>query len=153
MPEEISKDTMLERGEFIANGYKFTVKPIYLGEETDFLNDVPYTLYPSKKDDTELTEKDLSRYAIYLFNGSKENNNSKKKNIFSKIIDFFKKKIDKNQLYYAGNESVLGLVKWIEKKVYYKGKNIKFYDLERKYKLSKSEIVKLFGYFQDLSGF
>lgn len=146
--------TMLERGIFEANGYKFTVKPIFLGEETEYLSDVSYALYPRAKEGEELTDKDLSHYAIMLFrkeNG--KNENLEHLGLFERFKRWFAKTFIKNYEYYSDNPSVLGLVKWIERKVFYKGKPIKFYELERKFKLNKAEIVKLFGYFQDLSGF
>lgn len=145
-------DAMLERGIFIANGYKFVVKPIYLGEETEYMLDVPYFIYPQPKDNEEITDKDLNRYAMMLFQKSK-NPKNQKIGLFERFKRWFAKTFKKNYEYYSDNPSVLGLVKWIERKVYYKGKNIKFYDLERKFGLTKSEIMELFGYFQDLSGF
>lgn len=154
MDNENGMETMLERGVFVANGYKFTVKPIYLGEETEYLSDVSYALYPRTKEGQEITDKDLSHYAMMLFR--KENGiNAEKERIglFERFKRWFAKTFKHNYEYYSDNPSVLGLVKWIEKKVSYKGRSIKFYDLERKYGLTKSEIVKLFGYFQDLSGF
>lgn len=146
-------ETMLERGIFVANGYKFVVKPIYLGEESEYLSDVSYALYPHTKDGQELTDKDLSRYAIALFQLNPSDNENEQLGLFGKIKRWLVKAFSKDYRFYSYNPSILGLVKWIEKKVYYKGKRIKFYQLERKFGLSKSEIVKLFGYFQELSGF
>lgn len=147
-------ETMLERGTFIANGYKFTVKPVFLGEESQYLEDVAYALYPRTKDGKDPTEKDLSHYAMMLFREADRNDEeSERIGLFERFKRWFAKTFIKNYEYYSDNPSVLGLVKWIERKVFYKGKHIKFYDLERKYGLTKSEIVKLFGYFQDLSGF
>ena len=146
--------TMLERGIFEANGHKFTVKPIFLGEETEYLSDVAYALYPRAKEGEELTDKDLSHYAIMLFRKpSSEVDHPERFGIFERFKRWFAKTFIKNYEYYSDNPSVLGLVKWIERKVFYKGKPIKFYELERKFGLNKAEIVKLFGYFQDLSGF
>lgn len=152
--EDNGYQTMLERGIFEANGHKFTVKPIFLGEETEYLSDVSYALYPRTKDGQEPTDKDLSHYAIMLFRKD-DSANDKPEHIglFERFKRWFTKTFVKNYEYYSDNPSVLGLVKWIERKVYYNGKKVKFYDLERKYGLNKSEIVKLFGYFQDLSGF
>ena len=148
------KFTMLERGIFMANGYKFVVKPIFLGEETEYLSDVSYALYPHAKDGQEVSEKDLSHYAIMLFRKDFGNDNKAEKlGLFEKFKRWFAKTFIKNYEYYSDNPSVLGLVKWIERKVYYKGRKIRFYDLERKFGLTTSEIVELFGYFQDLSGF
>lgn len=147
-------ETMLERGTFEANGYKFTVKPIFLGEESEYLDDVAYALYPRAKEGEEITDKDLSHYAMMLFREVPGKNDKHERiGLFERFKRWFAKTFIKNYEYYSDNPSVLGLVKWIERKVFYKGKRIRFYDLERKYGLTKSEIVKLFGYFQDLSGF
>ena len=147
-------ETMLERGTFEANGYKFTVKPIFLGEESEYLEDVAYALYPRAKEGEEITDKDLSHYAMMLFREvNSKNDKHERVGLFERFKRWFSKTFIKNYEYYSDNPSVLGLVKWIERKVYYKNKRIKFYELERKFGLTKAEIVKLFGYFQDLSGF
>lgn len=147
-------ETMLERGTFEANGYKFTVKPIFLGEEAEYLDDVAYALYPRAKEGEEITDKDLSHYAMMLFREvNSKNNKHERVGLLERFKRWFAKTFIKNYEYYSDNPSVLGLVKWIERKVYYKNKRIKFYELERKFGLTKAEIVKLFGYFQDLSGF
>lgn len=147
-------ETMLERGTFEANGYKFIVKPIFLGEEAEYLDDVAYALYPRAKEGEEITDKDLSHYAMMLFREvNSKNNKHERVGLFERFKRWFAKTFIKNYEYYSDNPSVLGLVKWIERKVYYKNKRIKFYELERKFGLTKAEIVKLFGYFQDLSGF
>lgn len=147
--KDIGESKMLERGEFVANGYKFKVKPIYLGEESDYLDDVTYVLYPRRKDGEEITDKDLSIYAMGLFKAD----NQQALGFFQKLKRWFVKTFIHNHEYYSDNPNVVGLVKWIEKKVYYKNRPIHFYDLERKFGLSKAEIVKLLGYFQELSGF
>lgn len=151
-------DTILERGEIVLNGYKFTVKPVYFGEESEYLQDVPIPIYPQAKEKSEITDKDLSRFGIMLFIQDMENADGKKLKkklgLFQRIKRWWTKKFVHDYRYYSDNPSILGLVKWIERKVYYKGHPIRFYDLERKFHLSKSEIVKLFGFFQDnVSGF
>lgn len=148
-------DTMMERGEIILNGYKFVVKPIYLGEEHDYLEDVSYSLYPRVKEEQEPTQKDLSRYAIFLFSQFDRDNEKStvRKGLFSIIKKWFVRRFIHNYRYYSDNTNIVNLVKWIEKKVYYKKKPIKFYDLERKFGLNKAEILELFQYFQELSGF
>lgn len=147
-------DTMLERGEIILNGYKFVVKPLYLKEEPYFFEDVPISIYPKPKEGQELTDKDLSHFAIALFSIDHDSSKEKPKQGFiERIKRWYIKHFVKDYRYYSDNPSVLGLVKWIEQKVYYKGRLVRFYDLERKFNLSKSEIVKLFGFFQEISGF
>lgn len=153
MENENGHDYMLERGVFEANGYKFVVTPVYLGEETDYMMDVSYALYPHTKEGEELTDKDLSRYAIALFRFNPDEIQPEKLGLFGKIKLMLVKAFNKDYRYYSYNPSILGLIKWVEKKVYYKGRRIKFYQLERKFGLNKSEIIKLLGYFQELSGF
>lgn len=151
--EDRTKDTVLERGEIVLNGYKFTVKPIYFMEEAQYLEDVPIPLYPNQKEVETLTEKDKSRFAITVFMRDSLTQDNKTQNVFKRIVQKIRKFLFKDYRYYSENKSVLGIVKWIERKVYYKGRQVRFYDLERKFKLNKSEIVDLFGFFQDLSGF
>lgn len=148
-------DTVLERGEIVLNGYKFVVKPVYYGEELDYLEDVPFSIYPKSKEDRELTDKELGHFGIALFSQDNLSDESSNKiGLFQRLKRWYRKHFTKDYRYYSDNPSVIGLVKWIERKVYYKGRPIRFYDLERKYNLSKSEIVKLFGFFQnDVSGF
>lgn len=145
-------ETMLERGEIILNGHKFTVKPIYLGEESDYLEDVRYSLYP-RTEEKEPTQKDLSRWAIFLFGNFEDDENLVPHGLFGKIKLWFYKRFTRDYRYYSDRPSAARLAKWIERKVYYKKKPIKFYDLERKYGLNKSEIVELFRFFQESSGF
>jgi hypothetical protein len=137
----------------VLNGYKFVVHPIFLGEEDEFREDVPYLLYPRRKDGQEPTEKDLGWFAIGLFKRNKSKDNGDKIGIVQRIKKWVAKHILKNSEFYSDDPEIVGLVKWIERKVYYKGKRVRFYDLERKYKLNKSEITKLFGFLQEISGF
>ncbi len=151
---ENSEEIMLERGKFTANGYTFTVKPIYLGEEDEYKEDVKFALYPRTNEKKEYTDKELNQYAILLF--SKNNGfsvSTAPTGLFGKLKLCLVKTFCKNYQYYSDNPAIVGVIKWIEKKVYYKNKRIKFYQLERKYGLSKAEIIKLFGYFEYLSGF
>ncbi len=148
-------ETMLERGEIILNNHKFVVQPIFLGEEQAYLEDVSYSLYPRSQENEEPTSKDLSRFAIMLFSSvlEKDENKHTKTSIFKTIKIWLAKKFTKDYRYYADNPSACRLAKWIEKKVYYKNKHIRFYDLERKFGLNKAEIVELFKFFQEMSGF
>lgn len=150
---KIEREQVLERGEIILNNHKFVVEPIYLMEEQSYFDDVPFSPYPKKKDE-EYSDKELSQFAIALFiAGSNDEDEKKKKNFIQRVFGKIRKKVKKDYTYYSDNPRILGLVKWIEKKVSYKGRKVRFYDLERKYKLNKSEIVRLFGFLQELSGF
>lgn len=148
-------ETMLERGEIILNNHKFVVKPVFLGEEPEYLEDVSYSLYPRTKGDEEPTQKDLSRFAIMLFSSGldKDIEDKEKTGLLTKIKIWFLKKFKRDYHFYVDNPTSMLLAKWIERKVFYKKKHIRFYDLERKYGLNKAEIVELFKYFQEMSGF
>lgn len=150
-----NEDTMLERGKFVANGYTFNVKPVYLGEEDDFLSQVTISPVPvapeNDADDDTKNDKQLGRYAIALFS---ETLNNVKKKTHGRIYNFFCWLFRRRDYrYYKDMPLIQPLIKWIEIKVTYNGKKVYFYDLERKYGLSKAEIERLFIYFYELSGF
>lgn len=153
-----NEETMLERGMFTANGYTFAVRPVFLGEEDEYLNDMKISPIPAAKDDgEEWTEKELGTYTITLFSGKlndflKIDTDDKSflgtiKRILNKLF------MKKDYRYYDNVPAIQPLVKWLERKVTYKGRKIRFYDLERKFKLNKAEIEKLIIYFHELSGF
>ena len=150
--EPTSYEVMQERGKFEANGYIFTIEPVYFGEEEEYWQDVQFLLHPEKDD---CTDRDLAKFGIMLFQmgGSKGNNVKGQLGLFQRMILWLVKHTTKRYKYYSDNPSMVGAIKWIEKKVKYKGKHIRFYDLERKFGLSKSEIIKMFGYFEAMSGF
>lgn len=147
----INRENMLERGKFEANGYTFTVKPVYLGEVDDYFEDMSLSPVPTEGYET-LSDKELSKWAIALFSKSANEVENKPKKKFK--FKFLSKLFHKNDYnYYNHLPKVQPLIKWIEQKVEYKGKKIKFYDLERKYGLNKAEIERLFIYFHELSNF
>ena len=157
IPEPSKAEIMFERGHFTANGYTFTVEPVRLGEEEQYLSDVRFFLYPHDENGRaveEPTEQELTRFAIALFmkKGAKKKAPSKP-GLIPRVKLWLAKHIKKDYRLYADNPEIMGALKWIERKVKYKGKNIRFYDLERKYGLSKAEIINLFGYFEKMSGF
>lgn len=150
-----NEETMLERGKFVANGYTFTVRPVYLGEEDNFLSQVTISPVPVNPDSNTVEEskddKQLGKYAIALF--SEALNNVTKKT-HGRIYEFFCWLFKRRDYrYYKDVPLMQPLIMWIEKKVTYNGKKVYFYDLERKYGLSKTEIERLFIYFYELSGF
>lgn len=158
MVSVLNEDAMLERGIFEANGYQFTVRPVYLGEEDEYLSQMTVSPVPIPKEDGEAhTEKELGQWSIALF---------------SKSVNFAKKDVEeetgflgflsrlyrrlfhpKDYRYYADSPAIQPLVMWIERKVTYKGRKVRFYDLERKFGLNKAEIERLIIYFHELSGF
>lgn len=153
--ETLNEETMLERGKFTANGYTFDVRPVYLGEESDFLSQITVSPVPISNEtgafNYEPTEKEKSQWIIALFS---ENLNGVKKKKRGRLYEFlmwlFKRR---DYRYYKDYPAIQPLVKWVEKKVTYQGKKILFYDLERKYCLSKADIERLFIYLYQLSGF
>lgn len=151
--EILHEDIMMERGKFTANGYTFTVKPVYLGEEDDYFSDMTISPVPNVGEgDDAPTDKELSRWAIALFSDKvNEAGGSTKKGLLNRLFDRF---IHRNDYrYYSEKPSAMALVKWLERKVLYKGRKVKFYQLERKFGLNKAEIEKLIIYFHQLSGF
>lgn len=148
----LNEDTMMERGNFTANGYTFIVRPIYLKEEEEFFSDVMFSPIPEAEEGIDkLTDEKLSQWAIALFSKEVNNKSEKKKKKFEKIFSFFYKKKDYN--YYSDVPVVQPLIKWIERKVTYRGRKIRFYDLERKYWISKADIIRLIIYLYKISGF
>lgn len=148
-----SRETMLERGKFSANGYTFEVRPVYLGEEDDYLSEVGVSPVPVLQDGENLDKTDdkkMAQWSIALF--SKSLNGERKKR--GRIAEFFLWLFGRRDYrYYKDYPSVQPIIKWIERKVTYRGRRIRFYDLERKYGLSKADIERLFVYFHELSFF
>lgn len=149
-----NEETMFERGKFTANGYTFTVKPVYLGEEDEYLSQVTVSPVPvenngEKFDKTD--DKKMGQWAIVLFSESLNGVKKKKKGKLYQFFTWLFKRRDYH--YYDDVPSIQPIIKWLEKKVTYNGKRIRFYDLERKYGLSKADIERLFIYFHEISGF
>lgn len=155
MGSVISKEAMMERGKFIANGYTFMVKPVFLGEEDDYLSQLTVSPVPVKLDnETEIdkdNDKKMGDWIIALF--SKQINGDRKKK-HGKIYNFFMLLFHKRDYrYYSNLPTIQPLIMWLEQKVTYKGRKVYFYDLERKFGLSKADIERLIIYFHELSGF
>ena len=152
----LNEETMLERGKYTANGYTFAVRPVFLGEEEDYLNDVIYSPSPAPKEDGEdYTDKELGQFAIALFSKSmKPSDTEEKHGLFAFLSRLFQRLFQpKDYRYYVNSPGVQPLIKWLERKVTYHGRKVRFYDLERKYGLNKAEIERLIIYFHELSGF
>ncbi len=151
--EVINEDLMMERGKFKANGYTFTVQPIFLREEDEYFSDLKISPIPPSIAQGEMpTDKDLGRWAIALFSEKANGGQPYKK--MGKVRRFFVWLFHHNDYhYYADCKNIAPYVKWVEKKVKYKGRKVRFFDLERKFSLSKAEIEKLFIYLHQLSGF
>lgn len=158
------EEQMLERWTYTANGYTFTVRPVMLGEERDFLDDLKASPVPSQIIEEEgvmPTDKELSRWAITLFSDAlneplrNDDTSGKKKSLFDRLKVFFLVKVlkKKNHNYYEDFPAVHPILKWIERKVTYQGNPVLFYELERKYQLNKAEIEKLFIFLYQISGF
>lgn len=151
--EFLNEDIMMERGKFTANGYTFTVRPVYLGEEDEYFSDMTISPVPKREEGAdEPTDKELSRWAIALFS-DKVNEAEKKvrRDVFKRVLGWLFHRNDYR--YYQDRPAVMPLVKWLERKVTYKGHKVRFYQLERKFGLNKAEIERLIIYFHELSGF
>ena len=167
--KQLKKDIMLERGKFLANGYMFEVKPIYLGEEDEYLDSlkrspVPKPIVGEDGKERELTEKELGQFLRLFFSNSylavmEAQDRRKVERLFpngkpiTQAAIWRLKKTNRNYLYYCDNPNAMILAMWLERKVTYKRKPIRFYDLERKFKLNKTEIEQMITYLHELSGF
>ena len=155
-----TSEIMAERGEFIANGYTFTIEPIYYNEESAFQDAMPhysgkqFCLFPRDKDGTikkTTSDDELAKFGIMLFQLQDADPEEAYKGSRFKV--WLYKHLFKDYRYYVDNPNVMGFIWWVEKKVSYKGRHIKFYQLERKFKLTKAEIIKMLGYLEAISGF
>lgn len=151
----INEDIMMERGNFEANGYAFTVYPVRLKEENEFLSDLKVSPIPKKIiDGGTMTDEELALYVITLFSESANYDEGEQPKKISKFRQFIVKHFYHNDYrFYEDRPKIMPFLRWLEQKVEYEGKLVKFYDLERKYKLSKAEIGRLFIYFYQLVGF
>lgn len=144
-----------QRGFFKANGYEFTVYPIMLDEVSEYIHDGVVVPKKINNEGKELTDKELGQFLITCFSSPSKKEDSlcdkKETSIFKSVKSLFKR--EKNIIDYSQYPYAYGFVKWIEKKVFYKGKSIMFQDLERKYFLTKPEIAKLIIYLNESSGF
>lgn len=152
--EIVNEDIMMERGKFEANGYTFTVKPITLREEDEYFADLKLSPIPPSVIETGdiPTDQELGRWVIALFSAKANGGSPYPK--MTKWRKFWIWLLHRNDYhYYSDCKNIVGYVKWIERKVRYKGKHIKFYQLEKKFELSKAEIGRLFIYLYQLTGF
>ncbi len=149
-----AKDKMLERGHITLNGFEFKIIPVFLGEEEEYLNDLAVTPVPIKEDgqDEDFTDKQLKQHIIALFSAGSRRNSEKDLKSFRRVWCLLLKKLGFKKHYYVDSPAHSN-VKWIQKKVFYKGKSVCFYDLERKFELSKSEIELMLVELHKLSGF
>lgn len=155
-----NQEQMMERWTYTANGYTFTVKPVMLGEERDFLEDLKASPVPAQiiEEGVMPTDKELGRWAITLFSeplNGPIRESKEKKTILERFKTFLFKKVlrIKDYNYYEDFPAVQPILKWIERKVTYQSKPILFYDLERKFQLNKAEVEKLFIFLYKISGF
>lgn len=155
-----NEEKMLERWTYTANGYTFTVRPVFLGEEQEFIDNIMNASpVPAKiiEEGVMPTDRELSRWAITLFSDgvNKPLREGGKKPLLEKFKNFFYQKIlrRKNYTYYENLPAGMPVAKWVERKVEYKGEQVLFYDLERKYQLNKAEIEKLVIFLYQISGF
>lgn len=156
-----SEEVMMERGKFAANGFTFFIRPVYFEEIEEYLLEMELPLVPSTKEDIEelqTDEKKMGHWAIALFsaelNEKEKENKPKKRGLLYKLKRIFETVFYRNDYrYYKAYPKMVNSIKWIERKVFYNGKPIRFYDLERKFNLSKADIERMFIYLHDISGF
>ena len=155
---ECEKNIMSERGKIVLNGYEFTVQPIFLGEEDEYFSDTAGSPVPVRKNGMSkepFTDEEISIHIRRLFKNElyddMKNINKIAPIIKNKLIIWVLKKCSKK--HYYKDKRINKTILWMQKKVKYKNKHIKFYDLEREFKLSKAEIGRILIYIHELSGF
>lgn len=150
-----TKEQMLERGYFEANGYIFDVRPITFFESMEIFNDKKVWI-PSRYDQNgeEFTDKELGRMFMRFFKKKEpEQREATRVEAPSKTSLFKRKKAEEEPVDYSQYPDAWPMIKWLERKVSYEGEPIKFTDLETKYLLTKGEIVSLLIYLFEMSGF
>lgn len=141
--------------EFEAHNHKFKIFPVTLDEVGEFLNDK--VLIPRKTDSegNEVSDYELGACLIRVFFASDIHQTPFKvienKRLIDKIKSLFKKPIP--EIDYTQYTLAYPIVKWLERKVYYCNKPIKFKDLEKKFALTKAEIARMLIALNDFSGF
>ncbi len=151
--DEITEyETVQERGQFTANGYTFDIEPVYFGEEPEYFAENPLSLHLQEKGEN-LSDKDLATFIIALFQIKSKEEVKAELGFIGRIKLWLAKLTKKDYRFYSDSPGAVGLIKWMERKVKYKGRHIRFYDLERKYKLTKIEIAEMYRYIEDMSGF
>lgn len=152
---EYTKEQMLERGYFEANGYIFDVRPITFFESMEIFNDKKVWI-PSRYDQNgeEFTDQELGRMFMRFFKKKEpEQREATRVEAPSKTSLFKRKKAEEESVDYSQYPDAWPMIKWLERKVSYEGEPIKFTDLETKYLLTKGEIVNLLIYLFEMSGF
>lgn len=152
---EYTKEQMLERGYFEANGYIFDVRPITFFESMEIFNDKKVWI-PSRYDQNgeEFTEQELGRMFMRFFKKKEpEQREATQVETPSKTSLFKRKKVAEESIDYSQYPDAWPMIKWLERKVSYEGEPIKFTDLETKFLLTKGEIVNLLIYLFEMSGF
>lgn len=148
-----SKEDMLERGIFKANGYSFLVKPITFFESIEFMNSGIYV--PSRHNEfgDEIPDRELGRRLSLVFKKEKveEKEDSCDKRSFRSRMMLSKSKPE--SVDYSEYPKAKPMIEWMEKKISIDGKPIKFYELETKYMLTKGEIARMLIYLFEFSGF
>lgn len=152
---EYTKEQMLERGSFEANGYVFEVRPITFFESMEIFTDKKVWI-PSRYDQNgeEFTEQELGRMFMRFFRKKESEQREDSQDIEQHKTSIFKrKKVEEAPVDYSQYPDAYPMIKWLEKKVSYDGDPIKFTELETKFLLTKGEIVNLLIYLFEMSGF
>lgn len=164
---EKQKDMMMDRTYVNINGFEFMVKPVFLGEEREFLKYYTTPFMAIANEDGEITTKAKLDLMLKMFNtqnkseteidirveATKKIQEVKDMSLFGVLKKYIYKKFGVVEIDYYDGTPAYGLIVWLEKKVYYEGKKIRFSDLERKYDLTKLEIYELITHFLEISNF
>lgn len=146
--EEFDLDILTGIGHITFNGVKFDVEPIFLDEIAEFTNDGLPIPQVEQADGTPTSDRDLSLFLISVFAAKAPETDTEttaSKGLFGKATT--------QATATTENRFAKSYKKWVEKKIKVNGESIQLSDLDRKYHLTKSDIVRLIRFLYEYSGF
>ena len=128
------------------------------------MSPVPKPIMDANGKEISLSEKEVGQFLQFFFSNRRlaEMESQSKRKVdrlfpngkpITQAAIWRLKKTKRNYLFYCDNPNAMIIAMWLERKVSYRGRPIRFYDLERKFMLNKSEIERLICYLHELSGF
>lgn len=145
--EVFDLDILTGIGHITLNNVTFDVEPVFLDEIAEFTSDgvpIPDVL---NRDGTPKDDRELSLFLISVF-ATKDTDirtETATKGLFGKSTTTENSTTE--------NKFAKGYRKWIEKKIKVGGESVNLSDLDRKYHLKKSDIIRLVRYLYEFSGF
>lgn len=159
--DDDSREIMLQRWTFSANNYTFVLIPVFLKEIPEFIEDsLPFI--EGTGENGEVTEFDYKKFMLFNFMTTVESvnpilqENEADKSNKPEVSGRFKKIINRQKTLTNEYSKILNggmIAKWMERKVKYDDKPIRFDDLEEKFFLNKTEIAKMYQKLVEISDF